>query len=706
MPYKPPRTFCRCVEITTSIFYPNPSDLIQESPTLDLVNDCSRFVTRHFEIITTSSPHIYHSALVLTPRESIVRKLYASHAQPFVRVVRGVPALWDPNIAAATSRFRILGAVWSPCNRFIAIGPDSTTTIDPDNKTTVDILDSATLQLLKSLDFPRDVYPSSSAALAFSPDCHILTSLLRRYDRPGTESAFVVSWDLQTGGVVSSIEWQRPHNKAVWGAQIAHSTNGKIAAVLSKDRSSVIISIYDVFSGVYSHDIDYCLRTDQDLALGTPCVYKIWTHGESLRFATAGSTTITILEVGFAPGATPTEVDTVPGDTVHAWRKSNVESIEFHPTTYRLAFTRTGPESELLVWDPRASRSLLHLTDTKRFLHMTFSSDAHLFACSTIESEVCLWRESPTGYTLLGKLAPSIKGPFPCLSPNGESIITFGGTGIRLWHTKSSTTATSDILPLHQGSPHHTGGAFLLEFFPDRPLAVAARLKDQTVTVLDLKSGLLWLTIDTSTKVYGLRSIGNVVVVVGDEKVITWGLPGADSLSHGRMSVEQSIQTTRFRNVEGSRAFAASISLDFRYIAVMASGPVGRFLEVYCTSTGQTLRAGARGSALWFAPGGRDIWCATLHPQDSGLVYTIAQDTLDLTAVEPDIEHGPLACPWRSSRGYKVTNGGWILSPEEKRLLMLPPLLRSFKRCRVWNGKFLALLHGELAEPVIFELEP
>lgn len=58
--------------------------MIQESPTLDLANDCSSFVTQHFKIIDASSLDIYHSALMLTPRESMVQNLYGSHAQPFI----------------------------------------------------------------------------------------------------------------------------------------------------------------------------------------------------------------------------------------------------------------------------------------------------------------------------------------------------------------------------------------------------------------------------------------------------------------------------------------------------------------------------------------------------------------------------------------------------------------------------------------------
>ena len=71
-----------------------------------------------------------------------------------------------------------------------------------------------------------------------------------------------------------------------------------------------------------------------------------------------------------------------------------------------------------------------------------------------------------------------------------------------------------------------------------------------------------------------------------------------------------------------------------------------------------------------------------------------------------DIEHPPEGYPWASSRGYRVTNDWWILDPDGKRLLMLPPHWQSYAVHRVWKGKFLALLHGGLSEPVILEMEP
>ena len=670
--------------------------MIQESPTLDLADDCSRFVTRHFEVISASSPHIYHSALVLTPRESIVRELYKSHAQHFVKVVHGMPALWDSNVAATTSRFKIRLAVWSPCNGFIAITTN--------HRMSVSILDSVTLQRYQTLEFPREI-SRSSEALAFSPDSHILTSISPEnyYLHKGGEGA-IVSWDLQTGGVVSSIELKGHHDIRMGNAHITHSMNGKMVAVLYRYRSSTVISIYDVVSGLYMYDIDH--RVNLGHTLGTPSMDQIWTHGESLRFAIPGVTAITILEVGFALGATPIEVETVSvSDNIveplvlGSKEQDHITWTEFHPASCRLAFIKTG--GTLLVWDSRASKYLLHHTHTNfHDRSMTFSSNGCLFACTTIESEVYIWRELPTGYILSEKLTPNTRYPKPRPSPNGESIITFKNYTIQLWHANGFATTTSRVSnkPLQ-----HTGEDFILEFFPDRPLVVAARKKDKTVVVLDLKSGVLQLAINTSIEVYGLRSIGDTIVVIGDEKAITWDLPGGNFPPDAKMNVEDCTQTISFGKVDDSTVIAASISLDLRYIALIRYRYVGFrdcFLDVCCPSVGRNFRVETQASALWFAPGGNNIWCATNVGAE---VYTITEDAVVHTKTIAHIEYGSWGCPWRSSCGHKGTNAGWILGREGKRLVMLPPIWRSYQV--LWHGKFLALLHGGLSELIILEME-
>jgi hypothetical protein len=132
--------------------------------------------------------------------------------------------------------------------------------------------------------------------------------------------------------------------------------------------------------------------------------------------------------------------------------------------------------------------------------------------------------------------------------------------------------------------------------------------------------------------------------------------------------------------------------------------PRNVFLDIYSTSTGGwKIREEISTHRLCFAPGGQDIWCL-----DGGevKVFKITEGTLVHTKTV-GINDGSLGHHWGSLHGHIVTKDWWILDAGGKRLLMLPPAWQSEdEEDRVWNGKFLALLHGELPEPVILEFQP
>ena len=204
--------------------------------------------------------------------------------------------------------------------------------------------------------------------------------------------ALIISWDLQTGGVVSAFNLGGPHHLFLETSsmRIACSRDGKMVGLLHRDGSETFISIYDNVSGAFMHDT-YC---------GTTHFYDIWTHEGSLRVATAKSMTITICEVGFSPGATCTEVETasIPEDII---RGTDFESdglgyprqIQFLPASDRLALVYVDPTPGVLIWGIRDSKYLLYDLDTKFDPPMTFSSDGWFFACSTREARVLIWRD-------------------------------------------------------------------------------------------------------------------------------------------------------------------------------------------------------------------------------------------------------------------------------------------------------------------------
>ena len=385
----------------------------------------------------------------MAPKNSIVRKLYESHACPFTRVVCGVPTSWDASTAGTARPSSLESVVWSPCNRFIAIAWDGARTVD--------VLDSTTLQRLQTLESPEDMY-TWYQALIFSPDSRILTCFGGDDTASRGWGLFVVSWDLQTGGVITVIRWQGSarDSRRLLPRSITYSTDGKIVGVCCSGNqdpnySESNIFICNITSGtlIHSHSLNDTVLLSN----------HIWTHGESLRFATADATTITIWEVGFISGAAPEEIETLP--TPDGFDNERPRFTELHPAPYRLAFVSRG---RIRVWDGQNSRFLLECADAEFGPSMSFSSDGRFFVCSTAERNVYLWKESPDGYILHGILASNAwYGPPPLLAPNGKSIVTVGGRTIKSWRTRSITVPPSSI---STQAPQRTEDP-ILDFSPD-----------------------------------------------------------------------------------------------------------------------------------------------------------------------------------------------------------------------------------------------
>ena len=632
------------------------------------MNDYFQFVTGFFEVISTSHSHIYHSALLLSPQMSIVRRLYESYTHPFIRVVQGVPMLWDPALST-TLRYSdpILGLSWSPCSKFIAAASYSTG---------IQILDAVTFKRLKTFIYPHDF----TQLLAFSPEGHLLTWL-------GVKSEVFITWDFLTGVLVS----KTPIGERSAGDahSMTYSKCGTKFGVLFRG-GKITIGIYNVISGtpIHYHPIK------------EPVIGTIWTYGECLQFTTLGPKSIIVWEAGFTARLPPTEVKSlsIPNNF------NSSAQVLFLPTLSWFAFILGNT---VFVWDAHHSKHLLNSVATKRPIYITFSPDGHFFAYGTDVGEVHLWVESPAGYILHQKLTPG-SGPFvPCellLSPNGQSIVVSAGRTLHLWHTTDPTTPSS---PPTQAIK--CARQFILGFSPDKSLAAVARLETNIVTVLNLKSRVPQLVIDTSMGVYGLGVIRNTIIVVGSEKVITWKLSTGSGVldATSRANVNDSIQTTTLKHPLPQyllQVHSASISQNFNCIAV-TGGAVGGTagLSIYDMSTGGHLTS-THLSGLdspWFTPNGHEIWSS--YPEGWAI---IKDGKFNITKLKHlDSSQGPFGgFPWKSSLGNQVMNNGWILNSSGKQLLWLPHHWRVRESHSVWDGQFLAFLSYDLPDIVILEV--
>ena len=632
------------------------------------VRDCLRFVIAFFEVISTSAPHIYHSALPLSPRTSTIHELYKQNACPFARVVRGLPTSWEPVVATVYINDFGGEAVWSPCNRFIAVS----------NFGSVEILDAVTLDRLDAFNYPPG---SDTRQLSFSPDARFLLLF---------DGGDLASWDLQTGGPLGTIS---PGLGRLFAEafSFAYSIDGKTVAVAyeiwsdndDNDDYDTFIATYDLFSRTY-------IRSYQ-VSEGR-IITPIWTHNECVRFATVKSRSVTIWEVGFVSTHAPAEVQALPTpeEILHG------ERFLFLPALSRLAFTL---EDTVMVWDAKVSKLLLKSWPTQAShpiwspnpthssTRSSFSSDGRFFTCMTAAGEVYVWKESPAGYIPHQKLAFAISAdsPGPRLSPNGESIIMSLHPKVHSWSTKDEILSPPSV-PTGDSDRRDP----ILGFSPGEKFAAFGRRGSTTITILDLRSGDLWLAVDMGIRVDCLRMGGSAVVVVGEGKIVTWGLPGGNGAPNTRTNVSNSVRTTTLDRSPPSRYFhkpiSISISPDLSHVVVdgYSTVPGDTGLDTYETSTGRCLASTRTTSRIMprLTPDGREIW---------GLnSYSSTEEQWEITwHSEPD--------------NYKVTGDGWVLSGTKKRLLWLPHRWRSNRRYREWSGRFLGLLHGELSEVVILE---
>ena len=613
---------------------------------------------------------------------------------------------WDPNSASASRPSGIEQAVWSPCGSFIAIAWGKISTID--------VLDSVTLQRLQSFKPPQS-RPTYYRALVFSPDGRILT--YNGIPSGDDHGICVSSWDLQTGGLVRTIRLQVPGPEILSNHSIAHSVNGGIVGVFHWDFkiNAINIFIYDASSGACIHS--HTVSIDIPLSYNIETSDDIWTHGESFRFATAHPATVTIWEVGFTSGATCKEVETlrIPVDLVYEDLTQDTHGRPHSPDSFAHTFGhmillayRVG--KRIWIWDVRNSKYLLDWEDPEPYGSgfFEFFSDGRFFVCAANASTGYIWKESPTGYVLHRILPSGDLSYGSLLSPNGESMITCWDLVIKLWRTREITASPSGASTVVHQHLHDS----VLDFSPDGKLAVVAAHGGDTVVVLNLESGVPQLTINSDMKVRGLRVIGNTVVVMGMmewshySKVISWNLPAGEYVPDDGVDCKDSARTVDLGgpgDVSG-----ATISSDCRYVAVTTRYSGDPALHTYCASTGghlHTVETSNGYNIPWFTPDGSHVWCVT-YDGEAEAWRVGERGRLERLELAAEIEHPPEGYPWRSSRGYRITDDWWILSPDGKRLLMLPPHWRSYPVHKVWKGKFLALLDRALPEPVILEMEP
>ena len=547
----------------------------------------------------------------------------------------------------------------------------------------VEILDAVTLEKLYTLSHRIPIYSLSN--LVFSTDGHLLMGQAFAYS-----SFHCVSWDLQTGGQISNVDVKR--NPGCDHVSASYSRCGTMFGVLDTGPKSSYIYTYNVLSGgcISTYKFDHYIPT------------MIWTHSENPQYVVSGSESITIWEVGSTPSHTPIKVNSLP-------TPDNLpKSFLLSPSLSRIAFIL---HHTLLVWDTQHRKILLDFPDIYETWNMTFSFDDQFIACGTDSPNVYLWKESPDGYLLHQKFICNTEFARQAMSPDMRSIVVFGLSMVHLWHIADSPTTPSDI-PTRVNS---TG--FVLDFSSDEKIVAVRGKLGKGINVFDLRSGHLQLAIDPDLMVYAMRILGSTITACCEgRKIITWDIPAVNHATNTRVDAQSTVWTTASRHLDlyGSDAWM-SISPDLSTIAILYRGGTCDSLQLCDTDTGKVFKVDVLNR---FQPGREDwqnleyispeyvSWCDTAKKKQQQWKITrdAESNVTGLIDSQPTMVP-PGGFPWDSSHGYQVMDDGWILSPNGRRLLWLPPNWQGSKGERRWSGRFLALLHGGLPEAVILELK-
>ena len=532
-----------------------------------------------------------------------------------------------------------------------------------------------TLRQLNTFKSP----PQRDSWLSFSPNSHFLIHLGDKWE--------LTSWDLQTGSPADTISSEQAVRSKK--CSFTYSMDGEVFAVVCGMRpnstTTATISTYNLLSRTHTHSNH----------ISEGCfVAPIWTHGAHFQFVTVKPGSITIWEASFTSSCTPVEIKSLPGPGNFDHSRESL----FLPTISRLAFILQGT---VLVWDAQDSKLLLNFHSSHYPREMSFSLNGSFIAFRTT-GQIHLWKDSPTGYLPHQTITSFTSGVTKLLlSPNGKSIVAIDGPIIQLWHTADPITSPSSApaQPTQQTN-------FILEFSPDRMLAAVARLEGNIANILDLRSSNPQLVVNTGVKILGLRVTENTIVVVGKGKVITWNLPAESCTPNARVNIDDSVCTTitNCSPLPGPVLPCTSISPNLNYISTVHQG-----LCIYSVSTGEYLTGTTtpnQGYIPWFTQDECEIWC-DIYGEGARGWSVIKDQKSNSTKLEP---LGPSAYPsggfpWQSSCNYEVTSDGWVLSSNKRHLLWLPSQWRTKEIYRKWGGQILGLLHGELPEAVILELD-
>ncbi|PHH54951.1 Vegetative incompatibility protein HET-E-1 [Ceratocystis fimbriata CBS 114723] len=307
-----------------------------------LVNDAHRFFLFHAGVIEIAPLQVYVSALIFSPTNSLIRRMFSHEEPDWIELKPKVEANWDACLRTLEGhREGVTSVVFSNDGQRLASGSH-------DN--TVKIWDATSGVCLQTLED----HNSCVTSLLFSNDGQRLAS--------GSYDTTIKIWDATSGACLQTLEG---HNSAV--TSVVFSYDGQRLASGSDDRT---IKIWDATSGA-------CLQT---LEGHHSSVTSVVFSYDGQRLA-SGSNDNAVKIWDATSGVC---LQTLEG------HHREVTSVIFSNDGQRLA--SGSDDSTIKIWDATSGACLQTLEGNHREVtSVVFSNDGHRLASRSGDNTIKIW---------------------------------------------------------------------------------------------------------------------------------------------------------------------------------------------------------------------------------------------------------------------------------------------------------------------------